>query len=331
MAFAFLLAAFGLLSACDREPAPEEKQALEKISTRLKWLPGATYIGSIVAKEAGFWEKEGLDVQVFPGGFEADPIKLVAAGSNDFGITGADQLLQARANGVPIVAIYAELRWSPAGWMTLKSSGITTPYQFVGKKVGAQYGTNIEPTLDALLAKLSIDPASLIRVPVKYDVSPLFTGQVDVLPVYLNGQPVQARLEGKEVNTINPANYGIRMYGNVYFTTEKMIREHPELVEKFVRGLTKAWNRALQDPDAAVDLLIRAEPKLHRQLESAILSATVPFVRGGSKDALGVMSEERWRETRDILVKYAGLTSKVDVSTAYTNRFVLQAYASDEL
>ncbi len=318
-----------VIGGCEKAP-PDQQKNLQPVSTRLKWLPGATYIGSIVAKEAGIWRELGLDVTVHPGGFEADPIKLVAAGSNDFGITGGEQLLQARAQGVPIVAIFMELRQSPAGWMALKSSGITKPQDFVGKKVGAQYGTNIEPTLDALLAKLSIDPKRLIRVPVKYDVSPLFTGQVNVLPAYLNGQPVQARLEGKEINTIDPADYGVRMYGNVYFTSEKMIRERPELVARFVRGLVRAWNKALAEPEAAVDMLVRAEPKLDRKLELAILQATVPFARGGSSEALGVMSDERWQETRDIMVKYAGLPAAVDVSSAYTSKFVLEAYASEK-
>jgi NitT/TauT family transport system substrate-binding protein len=294
-----------------------------KISTRLKWLPGALYLGSIAAKQNGYWSQQGLDVTIEPGGFEADPIKLVAAGSNDFGITGAEQLLQARANGVPIVAIYMELKDSPVGWMTLKSSKITEPQQFKGKRVGAWYGTNAEPTFDALMNKLSIDTKAMTRVPIKFDMNPLYTGQVDVIPVYLNGHPLEARRNGKEVNTINPRDYGIRLYGNVYFTTEKMIKERPEVVQKFVNGLARAWRETLADPAAAVTTLLKAEPKLDGALELEVLTVSRDFFTGGvPTERLGQMTLERWEEVKTVMSTYSDLPKMVNLADAYTNKFV---------
>jgi len=157
---------------------------------------------------------------------------------------------------------------------------------------------------------------------------PLFTGQVDVLPVYLTGQPVQAVLEGKEVVTIDPAAYGIRLYGNVYFTSEKMIKEQTDVVQHFVNGLAEGWKLAVENPEKAVEILIAAEPKLKRDLEIAILKATIPFVLGDSTYPIGVMSEDRWKETKEIMVNYAGLDTSVKVSKAFTNTFVNKAYSN---
>lgn len=327
-----LVAISVMLSGCEKAPQSGEatsgiKAPVQKsISTRLKWLPGALYLGSIAAKQQGYWAEQGLDVKIEPGGFEADPIKLVAAGSNDFGITGAEQLLQARANGVPIVAIYMELKDSPVGWMTLKESGITKPEQFVGKTVGAWYGTNSEPTFDALTAKLGIDTKKIKRVAVKFDMNPLYVGQVDVIPVYLNGQPLQARREGKQVNTIDPRDYGLRLYGNVYFTTEKMIREQPDLVQRFVNGLAKAWAFTVENPEQAVDVLLKAEPKLDRGLELEVLHASRSYFDGGlPKEKLGLMTRERWDDVKLTMSTYAELPKSVDVPSAFTNRFVENA------
>ena len=294
-----------------------------KLSTRLKWLPGALYLGSIAAKQNGYWAEQGLDVTIEPGGFEADPIKLVAAGSNDFGITGAEQLLQARTNGVPIVAIYMELKDSPVGWMALQSSGITKPEQFVGKKVGAWYGTNAEPTFDALMNKLGIDTKKMTRVPVKFDMNPLYERQVDVIPVYLNGHPLEARRNGKSVNTINPRDYGIRLYGNVYFTTEKMIAERPEVVQKFVNGLARAWKEALANPEQGIDVLLKAEPKLERGLELEVLTFSKDFFTGGDvSEPLGHMTKERWDEVKRTMSTYSDLPKSADVDAAFTNKFI---------
>ena len=319
-----IVATLGMSGCGKKEPDKQVAAASPiKLSTRLKWLPGALYLGSIAAKQSGYWAEQGLDVKIEPGGFEADPIKLVAAGSNDFGITGAEQLLQARTNGVPIVAIYMELKDSPVGWMTLQSSGITKPEQFVGKKVGAWFGTNAEPTFDALMNKLGIDTKKMTRVPVKFDMNPLYGGQVDVIPVYLNGHPLEARRNGKVVNTINPRDYGIRLYGNVYFTTEKMIKERPEVVQKFVNGLARAWTETLADPDKAVDVLLQAEPKLDRGLELEVLKVSTDFFTGGLKEEkLGLMTKIRWDEVKQTMSTYSDLPKTVNVEMAYTNRFI---------
>lgn len=325
---ALVVALVGCDKSANQDHVSSETQsaALKSVSTRLKWLPGALYLGSIAAKHKGYWAEEGLDVTIEPGGFEADPIKLVAAGSNDFGITGGEQLLQARANGVPIVAIYMELKDSPVGWMTLKSSGIAKPEQFVGKKVGAWYGTNSEPTFDALMAKLKIDTKKITRVGVKFDMNPLYTGQVDVIPVYLNGHPLEARRQGKEINTINPRDYGLRLYGNVYFTTEKMIKEHPEVVQKFVNGLAKAWAFTVANPDQAVDVLIKTEPKLDKGLELEVLHASSSYFDGGQPaEKLGLMTKVRWEEVKTIMSTYSDLPKTVDIDSAFTNRFVENA------
>ena len=323
---ALVIAIAANLAGCGKQDTPKpsaEQSQPTKISTRLKWLPGALYLGSVAAKQKGYWMEQGLDVTIQPGGFEADPIKLVAAGSNDFGITGAEQLLQARANGVPIVAIYMELKDSPVGWMTLKSSGITTPQQFVGKKVGAWYGTNAEPTFDALMNKLNIDTKAMTRVPIKFDMNPLYGGQVDVIPVYLNGHPLEARRNGKEVNTVNPRDFGIRLYGNVYFTTEKMIAERPEVVQKFVNGLYRAWRETLANPEKAVDVLLQAEPKLDRGLELEVLKVSESFFTGGvAEEQLGLMTRERWEEVKRVMSTYSDLPKTIDLGLAYTNRFV---------
>lgn len=315
------------LVGCDRKvPETPSVSSPVHVTARLKWLPGTTYIGSIIAQQGGYWAKEGLDVKLRPGGFEADPIKLVASGAEQFGITGGDQLLQARANGVPIVAIFAELRDSPVGWMSLKESGITKPQDLIGKKVGSMAGTNVEPMFDALMAKLQIDPSKITKVPVKFDMSPLFSGQVDAIPVYLHGQPVELGIDGKQVTTINPADYGVRLMGNVVFTSETLIRDKPQVVQAYVNGLLKAWQASLAEPDKHIDMMLKVTPELVREKELASFSAMRPFIRGNGPNNIGPMDPKQWQETRDVLVRYAGLPAQVDVAKAFDNRFVESAY-----
>lgn len=172
-----LLASSLILVGCTKK---EEK--IEKVSIRLKWFVDVSEAGIFVAKEKGFFKENGIDVTVHPGGFELDPIKLVASGSGNFGITGADTFLLARAKGLPIVAIAVEFQKTPVCFISKNESGIKTPQDFVGRKVGVKFASDAETVYRILMAKLNIDVKKLKEVPLKWDMTPFFTGQVDVLP-----------------------------------------------------------------------------------------------------------------------------------------------------
>ncbi len=310
-------------SAHEEQRSARTTSAPVKVSTRLKWLPGATYAGNFVASRKGFWRRRGLDVKIEPGGFELDSIKLVATGVNDFGVTGADQLLLARAKGVPIVAFAMILQRTPVGWMAKADSGITTPKDFLGRKVGAKYGTNTEILFDALFRKLGLDPGKVKRVPVKFDIMPLLTGQVDVLPVYVNAEPVWAENQGVKVVTILPSDYGVNLYGNVYFTTEKMIKKQPKLVQAFCSGILEGWTWTAEHPEEAAKLLVQANPKLKEAEQLKVLRRTIPFLKlADGTLKVGWMNDEGWRATRDLLAEGGMLPADFDIAPAYTMRFV---------
>lgn len=312
-----------LLSSCQGKT-----EQTEKASLRLKWLVGSTYLGDIVAKEKGFWKEQNLEVTVNPGAFESDPIKLVANGSDTFGITGADQLIMARAKGIPVVAIAAILQQSPVGWVSKKSSGIKTPNDFKGKKVGTQLGTNTETTLKALMGKLNIDMKSFEVVPVGYDLVPFLSDKVDAYPLFMNDETVAIRNKGIEINIIDPNNYGINLYGNVYFTTERVIKEKPEMVVKFLKGMIKGWQWAAGNPEDAVKIMSKVDNKINIKNEVEVLMLTLPLLKPhGVKDwKIGMMDDNRWQETKDILMKYGDLKQDVPLSAAYNKIFVTKAH-----
>lgn len=313
-----------LLISCTKK----ETEKAEQVSLRLKWLPGATYVGDIVAKDKRFWQNNGLDVSVNPGGFELDSIKLVASGSDQFGITGADQLLLARVQGIPVVAVAAIMQRCPIGWISKKGSGITTPYDFVGKKVGAKYGTNAEIIFDALIKKLEIDPTKIKRIPVKFDITPFLTGQVDVLPGFITAESVMAEKKGVKVNIIDPSDYGINLYGNVYFTTEKMIREKPEIVASFLGAVLRAWQWVIDNREESIDILLNFEQKLDKSTELAVLERTISLFKpeGVEEFKLGWMDKKIWEETMDLLVSQKVMKQPIDVDSAYTSTFLEQVY-----
>jgi ABC-type nitrate/sulfonate/bicarbonate transport system substrate-binding protein len=324
----FILAALGvaLLAGCPPkpEPQPQPPKPAKPVSLRLAWIPGPTFAGDYVAQEKRYWTEEGLEVQVHPGGFEFNAIKLVAGGSDDFGVTNLPQLLEARANGVPVVAIACIIPRSPIGWVSKKASGITKPQQFVGKKIGAQFGTHTEVTFEALMGKLGIKPESINRVAVKFDPKPFLAGQVDVLPVYITDQPYLLRSNGLELNIIDPFDYGIGLsYGNVYFATEKTIKERPEEVRKFLKGALRGWQVCIDDPEAATKITLWQEKALDPKVTRQQLDATLAMMTKDSKSMteIAVIDATKVEETRQILAKY-GKLPEVDSSKTFTNEYL---------
>ncbi|MGH0028962.1 MAG: ABC transporter substrate-binding protein [Myxococcota bacterium] len=299
-----------LVVAVSCSEGSETRDGLERVSLRLSWLPGATFAGDYLAKAEGLWRKEGLNVELLPGGFEFDSIKLVASGAEDFGVASGPELLVARANGAPVVAIGAVIPDSPIGWVSKQESGITTPEDFVGRRIGAQYGTHTEITLEAMFAALGLDLESIERVPVKFDPRPFVIGEIDVLPVYIIDQPVDLRARGISLNVIDPREYGVALsFGNVYFTSEKALEERLSVVQAFLRGADAGWERAFEDRDAAVDALLESAPELNRDVLRQKIDETFAFVMTGKERYLGVfpMTETEWARTAELLQRHGEL------------------------
>lgn len=301
----------------------------ETVSFRLKWLFLANYAESFVAKEKGFWSKRRLDVSVHPGGFENDSIKLVAAGSDQFGITGGDDLLIARSKGIPIVAIAAIYQDTPVAFFVRSDSGIQEPKNFAGRRVGRKYGTNVDTQYLIMLRRADIKESAITHVPVKFDLSPILTGQVDVYPGYAMGQPEDLRSKGFDIRVIRASEHEIKSYGNVLFTTEKMIADNPDLVQRFVSGYLNGLEYTIEHPDEAVDITLKYNEKLNRDVQRQVIRATFPFWRPAPGFKPGTMAQRRWDETQSVLLDGGVLKSPVDLGRAFNNRFV-EAYCLEK-
>ena len=129
----------------------------DDVTLRLKWLHQAQFAGFYTAEQKGFYENNGIDITINPGGIDFPAVQMVAGGGDMFGVTGGDQILLARDKGVPIVAIAVIYPGNPFTMFALESSGISEPKDFIGKKIGIQPGANEELMYRAMMANAGID------------------------------------------------------------------------------------------------------------------------------------------------------------------------------
>jgi NitT/TauT family transport system substrate-binding protein len=292
--------------------------AAEAVTVRLKWLHQAQFAGFYVAKDKGYYDAAGLDVSIQPGGSDFPAIQMVAGGSEQFGVTGADQILIARSKGVPVVAIAVIYRENPFVLFALKKSGITKAAQFAGKNIGLKIGGSEELIYRAVLASAGVDKKTLHEMPVKFDLSPLLTGQVDVWPGYLINEVIAAQEKGFDITVIRPADYGVAMYADTLFTTERMLKEKPDVVKKFVAATIHGWSDAVADAEGAARTTVKFGNKLDYAHELAMMKASIALIKP-DKDPIGASKPAEWEELQTKLVNAEFQKAKIDVSKAFTN------------
>ena len=292
-------------------------RADDSVTLRLKWLNQAQFAGFYVAKEKGYYKSEGLDVNIQPGGPDFPAVQMVTGGNEQFGVTAADQILIARSKGVPVVALAVIYRRNPFVLFSLAKSGIKTPADYVGKKVGVKIGGNEELIYRAVLAKAEIDKSKLTEIPVKFDMTPLLTGTVDVWPGYLINEVLAAKEKGFDVNIVYPVDYGVDLYADTLFTTEKMLKDKPDVVHKFVTATLAGWNSAIAAPEEAARITLKYGDKLTYDHELAMMKASIPLLKPDAKP-VGYMDEAGWSAAQKLLVGAGFQKEPVNVADAFS-------------
>jgi len=322
-----LLLAIALLASC----GPQEVQKPpDEVTVQLKWVHQAQFAGFYAADKKGFYAEENLDVTLNPGGVHIPPDKMVAdlvGGETDFAIVGGDQLLTARSQGEPAVAIAVVFQRNPYVYISLKDSGIERPQDLVGKKIMVAPDAEIQH--QALLRKLGIAPDAIEQIPYERDVTPLVTGQIDAHTVYRTGTGLTFDETGYELNWIWVDDYGIHLYADTIITSEGLIQQNPDLVERFLRATLKGWRYAIENPAEAVDMTLQHDPTLTRDRQVRMMETQMPLIHTG-QDQIGWMRAEVWQGMHDILLEHGLLDEPLDLDEVYTMEFLQKVYGGEE-
>ncbi len=296
----------------------------EDVNFRLNFKPAAPHVVYYLAKDKGWFQDAGLNVQITPGTGSTDSVKLTAAGQFDLAEAAASSLIVGRAQAIPVKAVAMIYQQSPTMLMTLESSGIKTLKDLTGKRIGVRYQGAVYPEYVALLKKNGIDRAQVKEIQIGIGETPLFVGQVDALSNYVQEAPRFERQFGKKLNIIRFTDYGVNFYATAIIASESTVAKKPEVITKFVGTVVKTWKYVETHQEEAVDALVKAIPELDKTALLTELKMFMPLMRNDvtERNGWGYMVKDRWETDINYFFDQEVIKKKVEAESCYTNAFI---------
>jgi NitT/TauT family transport system substrate-binding protein len=321
----FIFVLFGValaLSACSSSIAGSGTGALTKIRLPMGYVPNIQFAPLYVAMEKGYFRGAGLDVEP-DYKFETDGVALVGAGDLPLAVVSGEQVLLARAQGLPVTYVAAWYQQYPVSVVAKSEQEVLIPQDLKGKKIGLPglYGANYIG-LRALLfeAKMSESDVTLDSIGFN-QVELLATGNQDIVVGYTANEPIQLRARGIPVTEIRVADY-VQLASNGILASEKVIAENPDLVRAFVGAFLKGLTDTIANPEEAFALSKAHIPNfadLDADVQKQVLETSIEQWKA---DRLGYSDPQAWENMQTILLDMGLITEKMDLNKAFTNEFI---------
>ena len=318
-----------ILVACGSEKTEKQNEQVKsdigdkKVSLILDWTPNTNHTGIYVAKEKGFYEELGLDVEVLlPGEVSAE--QLVATNKGEFGISFQTEVTQARAQDLPVVSIAAIIQHDTSGYASPIDKGIESPKDFAGNVYGA-YGSLLEESMINLV--MSRDGADKKDVDiVQLGNSDFFIAtqkDIDFVSIFYAWTGIEAEIRDVELNFIQKTDYADELdtYSPVIVTSEKLIDEDPETVQAFVEATLRGYEFAIEKPAEAAEILIAAEP----DLDPKLVKRSQEWLSSRYQDDAekwGIQDSGRWEVFAKFMFENGIIEKEIDATEAFTNEFI---------
>ena len=288
----------------------------------LGYIPDIQFAPLYVSLKNGYFAAEGLDIELAYMD-ENQAAALVGADNLQFAVVSGEQVLLARAQGLPIVYVAAWYQQYPVSVVAKSDQNIHAPADLRGKTIGLPglYGANYIG-LRALLHAGGLSESDVKLDSIKYtQVEALATGRDQVVSVYTNNEPIQLRAQGYDLAELRVADT-IQLASNGLITNEKTISENPNLVRRMVRAFLHGLADTIADPAAAyedsqayVENLAQLDPVVQKQK----LATSIELWKA---DRLGYSQPNAWESMQAVLLDMGLLTQPLDLSKAFTNEFL---------
>ncbi|NOD63612.1 MULTISPECIES: ABC transporter substrate-binding protein [unclassified Ruegeria] len=281
--------------------------AADEVTLQLKWVGQAQFAGYFVAEAKGFYDEEGLDVTIKPGGPDIAPEQVIAGGGADVITTWMAAGLAARERGVPLVNIAQPFKTGGLQVNCLKSTGVESPEDFPGRTMGVWFFGNEYPFY-AWMASLGIetdgaDENGVTVLKQAFSADPLIQGQADCISTMTYNeyrQILQAGITPEELVTFNYLQMGFGMLEDGLYVMEENLSDPAfvDKMERFVRASMKGWKYAAENQEEAAEIVLEFDETGAQELDHQVyMMGEVAKLIEGSDGALDPADYEQTVKT----------------------------------
>jgi len=292
------------------------QQEVTKVSLALDWYPNSNHAGIFYAKDLGLFSSANLEVEVYTPSDPSTILQTVGAGRDQFGISYQPDLLLARNEGVPVVAVSSIVRSPLNSIMTLGSSGISSPAELKGRTVGYPGIPLNIGILESILDGQGLTMNDIELIDVGFDLVPaLLSKRVDaVIGAFWSHESILIELEGKEVNILKFQDWGIPEYHElVLVTSEDYLAKNEDIVMEFIKAFNQGFESSIKDNEAAMDSLVKAFPEVNVELEKRGIKLLSPLW----EESRSSKNLDSWNKFGDWMKSKGLINSDLDIAASF--------------
>ena len=309
---------------------PAFAQGKEKVVLLLNWYVYSEHAPFFLGKERGYFDQEGIDLEIQEGRGSGVTVQAVAAGTATFGYADVATMIKAASKGAPVTAVGVALQTSPMSAMGFADRNIRKPEDIKGKTVAVTPGDSMSQIWPLFLKKTGLKESDFRTVSgdAQTKLNAVMNNQADLLLGYVMDQAIKLQdATHKDIYPIRFADYGVNMVSSGIIVQKDYLKAHPDVVKRFMRATTRSLEEAAKNPDAAVDAMLKANPKSGVK-ETALVGMknTASLYKGpdNPNDRPLRVGAKNMDETLALLVEYGGLekASAGKATDYYTNDFL---------
>lgn len=309
------------LPACTTK-APAETQEKTPIRLTMGYIPNIQFAPVYVALEKGYFSANGFDVTLEYGN-EADAVALVGAGEQTFAIASGEQVLLARAQGLPVVYVAAWYHEYPVGVVSLQSDDITVPESLAGTTVGIPglYGASYIG-FRALLQAGGLTEANVDLRSIGFNqVEAITTHQIDAAVIYLANEPVVLESQGNAIDVIRVSDY-LQLVSNGLVTSEAALARDPEATAAFIDALLHGITDTVANPSEAYEISKKYIESLDDSESAVQRKILAESIKLWQTEPPGFSEPAGWINMQAVLLDMGLLTQPLELDQAFTNDFL---------
>jgi NitT/TauT family transport system substrate-binding protein len=310
--------------------SPATAQGRDKAVLLLNWYVYSEHAPFFLGKERGYFADEGIDLDIQEGRGSGVTVQAVAAGTATFGYADVPTMIKAASKGAPVVAVGVALQTSPMSVMGFADKNIRKPEDIKGKIVAVTPGDSMSQIWPLFLKKTSLKEGDFKQVAgdAQTKLNAVINGQADLLLGYVMDQAIKLQdATQKQVYPIRFADYGVNMVSSGIVVQKDFLKSKTDVVKRFLRAATRSLEEAAKNPDAAVDAMLKANPKSGVKDTALIgMKQTAALYKGPDNpgDRPFRVGARNMAETLQLLVDYGGLdkASAGKAEDYYSNEYL---------